>query len=139
MFLDMYLFGSADEKNPNILRIIVNFYAHSESDINFQEDIIKENEVQLVSCRVEYTKSRPYLIEASSKDPTNTIKSSKFKLDSYESFTKSSLKSCVDLLEHNTNVLKYYFVRHMKTSSMLLYLHQSGKLPNKMPDDKLDI
>ena len=26
----------------------------------------------------------------------------------------------------------------MKTSSVLLYLHQRGKLPNKIPDKKLD-
>ena len=101
-------------------------------------EVVEENEVKIVSCCVEYTKFRPNLIEASSKDLTKTIKSSKFKLDSYESFAKSGLKSCVDLLEHITTILKYRFLRHKKTSCVLLYLYQRGKLPNKIPDDNLD-
>ena len=138
MFPDIYLFESLDKEDRKILGIIVNCYAHNESDIEFQLEVIEENEVKIVSCCVEYTKFRPDLIEASSNDLTDTIKSSKFKLDSYESFAKSGLKSCVDLLERITTVLKYHFLRHMKTSSVLLYLHQRGKLPDKIPDDKLD-
>jgi hypothetical protein len=59
-------------------------------------------------------------------------------LDSYESFTKSGLKSCIDILERIIVVLKYLYVRCKKTSYVLLYLQQKGKLPDKIPDDKLD-
>jgi hypothetical protein len=61
-----------------------------------------------------------------------------FKLDSYESFTKSSLKSCIDIFERIIVVLKYRDVICKKTSYVLLYLQQRGKLPDKIPDDKLD-
>jgi len=74
MFPYLYLFGSTNGKDPEILRIIVNCYNHNESHIDFQVELIKENEVKLVSCQAEYTKFRPYLIEASSKDLLNTIK-----------------------------------------------------------------
>jgi hypothetical protein len=138
MFPDMYLFGSIDGKDPDILGIIVNCYAHNESHIDFQLEVIKESEVKLVSCQVEYTKFRPDLIEALNKEFPNTIKNSMFKLESYESFNKSGLKSCIDLLERITVVLKYRYLRCKQTSSVLLYLHQKGKLPNKIPDEKLD-
>ena len=86
---------------------------------------------------MDYRKLRLDFIEASSKDLPNTIKDLMFKLDSFETFDKSVLNSCGDLLEHMNNVLKYRFIKCMKTSSVLLYLHQRGKLPDKIPDDKL--
>jgi len=61
-----------------------------------------------------------------------------FNLDSYERFIKSGLKSCIDLLECITVVLKYRYLRCKQKSSVLLYLQQKGKLPNKILDDKLD-
>jgi hypothetical protein len=42
VFLDMYLFGSTDGKDPDILEIIVNCYVHNESHIEFQVEVIKE-------------------------------------------------------------------------------------------------
>ena len=138
MFPDMCLFGSIGEKDPIILGIVVNCYAHGETDIVFQVEAINGQEVKLVSCQVEYTKFRPDLIEASSKDPPNTMKESMFKLNSYESFNKSGLKSCIDLLERITKVLKYRNVKKMKTSSVLLYLHQRGKLPHTIPENRID-
>ena len=51
----MYLFGSIDGKEPEILGIIINCYAYNENDIDFQVEVIKENEVKLISCQVEYT------------------------------------------------------------------------------------
>jgi hypothetical protein len=63
MFLDMYLFGSIDGKNPDILGIIVNYCAHKHSHIDFQLEVIKESEVKSVYCQVEYTKFRSDFIE----------------------------------------------------------------------------
>lgn len=138
MFPDMYLFGSIDGNEPEILGIIINCYACNENDIDFQVEMIKENEVKLISCQVEYTNFRPDLIEASSTDSTNTIKNSMFKLDSFESFSKSGLNSCADLLKRITTVLRYRYVRSKKTSSVLLHLQQKGKFFDKIPDDKID-
>jgi hypothetical protein len=59
-------------------------------------------------------------------------------LDSFESFNESGLKSCVDLVQRITNVMKYRYVRCKKTSSVFLYLQQRGKLLDKIPDDKLE-
>ena len=78
------------------------------------------------------------MIEASSHDSPNMIKNSIFKLDNYESFATFGLNSCIDLLERITTVLRYCYVRCKKTSSVLLYLQQKGKLLDKIPDDKLD-
>ena len=138
MYPDMYLFGSIDEKEPEILGIIINCYACNENDIDFQVEVIKENEVKLISCQVEYKKFRPDLIEASSKNSPNTIKNSMFKQDNYESFATSGLNSCIDILERITTVLRYRYVRCKKTSFVLLYLQQKIKLLDKIPDDKLD-
>ena len=138
MFPDLYLFGSIDGNDIETLGIIVNCYANNQSHIDFQMEVIEENEVKLVSCQVEYTKFRPDLIETSSKGLPESIINSNFELDSYESFTKSGLKNCVDLLERITNVLKYRYVRRKKTSSVLLYLQQKGKLFDKIPGDKMD-
>ena len=66
MYHDMYLFGSIDGKEPEILWIIINCYAYNENDIDLQMEVIKENEVKLISCQVEYTKFRWDFIEASS-------------------------------------------------------------------------
>jgi hypothetical protein len=71
---------------------------------------------------VEYTKFRPDLIEALNKEFPNTIQNSMFKLDSYESFIKSSLNSCIDILERISVVLKYRYLRCKQTSYVLLYL-----------------
>jgi len=114
MFLDMYLFGSIDGNEPEMLGIIINCYAYNEDDIDFQVEMIKENEVILISCQVQYTNFRPDMIEASSTDSTNTIKNSMFKLDNFESFSKSGLNSCADLLKHIATVLRYHYVRSKK-------------------------
>ena len=78
---NMYIFGSTGGENPYILGIVVNCYADGESEIIFQVEAVKKNEVKLVSCQVDYRKFRPDFIEASSKDLPNTIKDSMFKLD----------------------------------------------------------
>ena len=137
MFPDMYLFGSIDGKEPEILGIIINCYACNENDIDFQVEMIKENEVKLISCQVEYTNFRPDLIEASSTNSTNTIKNSMFKLDNYESLFKSGLTSCADLLKRIATVLRYRYVRSKKTSYVLLHLQQKGKFLDKIDSQLL--
>ena len=47
----MYLFGSTDWKEPNILGILINFYAHNENDGGFQVEMTKENEVKLIQVK----------------------------------------------------------------------------------------
>ena len=41
IYPDIYLFGSINEKEPEILGIIINFYAYNENDIEFQVQVIK--------------------------------------------------------------------------------------------------
>lgn len=41
IFPNMYLFGSIDGNEPEILGIIINFYAYKENDIDFQVEMIK--------------------------------------------------------------------------------------------------
>lgn len=138
MFPDTYLFGSIDGNEPEILGIIINCYAYNENDIDFQVEMIKENEVILISCQVQYTNFRLDLIEASSTDSTNIIKNSMLKLDNFESFSKSGLNSCANLLKCIATILRYFFLRSKKTSSVLLHLQQKGKFLNKIQDDKID-
>lgn len=107
------LFGSIDGNEPDILAIIINFYAYNENDIDFQVEMIKENEVKLISCQV-YINFKSYLIEASCTDSTNTIKNSMFKFDNYDSFSKSGINSCANLLKHIATVMRYYYVRSKK-------------------------
>jgi len=137
MFPDMYLFGSMDGNDIQRLGIIVSCYALNHSQIDFQMEVIEENEVKLFSCQVDYTKFRPDLIDTNTEFP-ESIKKSQFKLDSFESFNESGLKSCDDLVQRITNVMKYRYVRCKKTSSVFLYLQQRGKLLDKIPDDKLE-
>lgn len=87
-------------------------------------EMIKENELKLISCQLEYTNFKPDLIEASSTNSTNTINNSMFKMDNYESFSKSGLSSCAYLLKLIATVLRYRYVRSKKTSFVLLYLQQ---------------
>ena len=59
--------------------------------------MIKESEVKLISCQVEYINFRPDLIEASSIDSPNTIKNSMLKFYNYKRFTKSGLNRCENI------------------------------------------
>ena len=87
---------------------------------------------------MEYTNFRPDLIEASNTNSTNAIKKWMFKLDKYESFSKSRLNSFTDILKCIVSILRYRYVRSKKTSSVILHLQQKGKLLDKILDDKLD-
>jgi hypothetical protein len=42
MFLDIYLFGSLDEKYLDMLITLVNYYVHNECYIDFQVRVIKK-------------------------------------------------------------------------------------------------
>jgi hypothetical protein len=95
--------------------------------------------VKLIYCQVKYTKFKVDLIKTSSDDLLNsTKKKSMFKLDSYENFIKSNLKSCIDIFEHIIVILKYHYVRCKKASFMLIYLQQRCILSDKIPNDKLE-
>lgn len=136
MFHDMYQFECIDGTEQEKLGIIVNLYVHNDSDINFQVEVIKENEVKLVSCQEEYTTFRSDLVVASNNDSLDTIHNSMFNLDRYKRFTKFCLKRCIYTLQRITKVIKYHCVRCKNTSSILLYLQQRGKKMDKIPHDK---